>query len=94
MLATLSSSETLVSPDSLKVSLEAGLFTDGNPACVHTLKNKQGMTVSFMDIGATWVSCQVPTSEGKRLRVLLRYEKARRLPISFCFLRRDNWPFC
>ncbi|MGO2499449.1 MAG: galactose-1-epimerase [Vibrio litoralis] len=74
MLTTLSSSEKLFSPDALQKSLEADLFSDGQPARVHTLKNKQGMTVSFMDIGATWVSCQVPTSEGKR-EVLLGMKK-------------------
>lgn len=63
---TLSSENRLLSPESLKESLESDLFTDGQPAHVHTLSNHHGMTATFMDIGATWVSCQLPTSQGQR----------------------------
>ncbi len=33
---------------------------DGHPANLVTLKNQMGMQVVLMDIGATWLSCQVP----------------------------------
>lgn len=43
---------------------------DGRPAKIFTLVNANGMSVSFMDIGATWLSCQVMV-EGKAREVLL-----------------------
>ncbi|MFV0576640.1 MAG: galactose-1-epimerase [Vibrio sp.] len=58
--------EKTLSPSELKAALEDGLFSDGKPAMVHTLTNKHGMTASFMDVGATWVSCQVPARQGLR----------------------------
>lgn len=33
---------------------------DGQPAKVFELTNKNGMKVTFMDIGATWLSCKLP----------------------------------
>ncbi|WP_207923242.1 galactose-1-epimerase [Marinomonas flavescens] len=33
---------------------------DGKPAKLVTLKNSAGMTATFMDIGATWLSCTLP----------------------------------
>ncbi len=44
---------------------------DGEPAKVLHLKNASGMTASFMDIGATWLSCSLPLS-GEQREVLLR----------------------
>ncbi|WP_413112434.1 galactose-1-epimerase [Thaumasiovibrio sp. DFM-14] len=35
---------------------------DGEPAKLIHLRNQHGMTVSFMDIGATWLSCTVPVN--------------------------------
>ena len=35
---------------------------DGRPAKLFTLTNVSGMTATFMDIGATWLSCTVPVS--------------------------------
>ncbi|MGR5062296.1 galactose-1-epimerase [Photobacterium sp. DNB22_13_2] len=35
---------------------------DGRPASLFTLTNASGMTATFMDIGATWLSCTVPVS--------------------------------
>ncbi|MCQ1058441.1 galactose-1-epimerase [Photobacterium sp. DNB23_23_1] len=35
---------------------------DGRPANLFTLINASGMTATFMDIGATWLSCTVPVS--------------------------------
>ncbi|ODA33957.1 galactose-1-epimerase [Veronia pacifica] len=45
--------------------------SDKAPARVYTLSNLHGMTISVMDIGATWLSCVVPMENGDR-DVLLR----------------------
>lgn len=57
---------SIIPPDSIKAAIEHDLFTDGKPATVHILRNHHGMTATFMDIGATWLSCQLPTSSGPR----------------------------
>lgn len=44
---------------------------DGQPARVVHLTNPNGMTVSLMDIGATWLSCTLPVN-GECREVLLR----------------------
>ncbi|WP_407334435.1 galactose-1-epimerase [Enterovibrio sp. 27052020O] len=44
---------------------------DDRPANVVHLHNAAGMTASFMDIGATWLSCNLPMKEERR-EVLLR----------------------
>ncbi len=36
------------------------------PAQLITLGNAQGLQITCMDFGATWVSCKVPTSQGRR----------------------------
>ncbi|AJR09012.1 galactose-1-epimerase [Photobacterium gaetbulicola] len=43
---------------------------DGRPANLFTLTNEAGMTATFMDIGATWLSCTVPV-DGDAREVLL-----------------------
>lgn len=44
---------------------------DGQTATLIHLTNANGMTASFMDIGATWLSCTLPVS-GENREVLLR----------------------
>ncbi|NIY83205.1 galactose-1-epimerase [Vibrio hepatarius] len=44
---------------------------DGQIAKLIHLTNAHGMTASFMDIGATWLSCTLPL-DGQRREVLLR----------------------
>lgn len=39
---------------------------DGRPANLFTLTNTSGMTATFMDIGATWLSCTVPVDSEAR----------------------------
>ncbi|PMN97889.1 galactose-1-epimerase [Vibrio sp. 10N.222.55.F9] len=39
---------------------------DGQPAQLVTLSNTHGMQVTFMDIGATWLSCILPVKGNKR----------------------------
>ncbi len=43
---------------------------DGRPARVFSISNKQGMSVTLMDIGATWLDCSVPV-DGQMREVLL-----------------------
>jgi len=43
-----------------------GLANDGRPARLITLCNASGMTATFMDLGATWLSCTLPMAEGAR----------------------------
>ncbi|MCS5595347.1 MAG: galactose-1-epimerase [Porticoccaceae bacterium] len=45
-------------------------YSDGLPAQLVILKNKQGLRVTLMDIGATWLSCIVPV-KGEEREVLL-----------------------
>ncbi|MFV0576758.1 MAG: galactose-1-epimerase [Vibrio sp.] len=46
-------------------------WLDGQHVKLVHLKNKNGMTASFMDVGATWLSCTVPVN-GEQREVLLR----------------------
>ncbi|MDG3086359.1 galactose-1-epimerase [Vibrio hannami] len=39
---------------------------DGKPAQVYELRNANGMVVTFMDIGATWLSCKLPLDGGEK----------------------------
>ncbi len=39
---------------------------DGLPAKLVTLQNQSGMSVTFMDIGATWLSCLLPVADEQR----------------------------
>lgn len=45
---------------SIQHTMTQGLANDGEPARIVTLKNQQGMQLVLMDIGATWLSCQLP----------------------------------
>lgn len=56
---------------SLEESMQKHLAYDGQPVNVVTLKNANGMTVAFMDIGATWISACVPIKDGTLREVLL-----------------------
>ncbi|CZF83276.1 Aldose 1-epimerase [Grimontia celer] len=57
--------------EALTSSMTATPAFDGLPAKIIHLENAVGMTVSLMDIGATWLSCRVPAGNEKR-EVLLR----------------------
>lgn len=59
-----------ISHASLLESMAKDLASDGQPAKVYQLKNSAGMVAMFMDIGATWLSCQVPV-KGELREVLL-----------------------
>ncbi|HIF9496259.1 TPA: galactose-1-epimerase [Photobacterium damselae] len=62
-----------MNPDIIKLvqTMAQSPSFDGQPAKLAHLTNASGMTASFMDIGATWLSCTVPMPEGAR-EVLLR----------------------
>lgn len=46
----------------LHQSMTVDMAADGLPAKLITLVNQQGMSVTLMDIGATWLSCCVPVT--------------------------------
>jgi aldose 1-epimerase len=48
---------------------QRGAF-DGQPARLVKLENSLGMSVTLMDIGATWLSCLVPVNGGPREMIL------------------------
>jgi aldose 1-epimerase len=50
----------------LEQTMQQGVAYDGYPAKIVTLNNQQGMSVAFMDIGATWLSCCVPVNNELR----------------------------
>ncbi|CCN34153.1 galactose-1-epimerase (Galactose mutarotase) [Vibrio nigripulchritudo SO65] len=43
-----------------------GKASDGKPPIVVRLENENGLSIELMDIGATWLSCKIPLSEGAR----------------------------
>ncbi len=47
------------------------LAPDGNPWGITLLRNAQGMTVTLMDWGATWLSARVPMKDGSVREALL-----------------------
>ena len=56
--------------DSLFESMTQAVAFDGQPAKLVKLENTQGMSVTLMDIGATWLSCLVPVSGLPREMIL------------------------
>ncbi|OEF25767.1 galactose-1-epimerase [Vibrio rumoiensis] len=55
----------------LENDMTSSAWLDGKKANIIHLTNSYGMSVSFMDIGATWLSCMLPIDEQGR-EVLLR----------------------
>ncbi|MGR5529627.1 galactose-1-epimerase [Vibrio alfacsensis] len=55
----------------LTITMTQQAAFDGRPANVVELKNNTGMRVTFMDIGATWLSCRLPLACGELREVLL-----------------------
>lgn len=60
--------DALTEPGSVK-----GCHVDGRPPELVELQGGQGLQIICMDIGATWLSCRVPTGDQKR-EVLLGHE--------------------
>lgn len=50
----------------IQQSIQSGLAADGQPAKVFTLTNANQMSISIMDIGATWLSCILPIEHAPR----------------------------
>ena len=57
--------------DALKTSMTATPFLDGEAAQLVHLVNSCGMSITLMDVGATWLSCTLPIKDTVR-EVLLR----------------------
>ncbi len=52
-----------------------GKLPDGEPVTLHTLTNKNGMSISIMDYGATIVKIMAPDKNGKLDDVVLGFDK-------------------
>lgn len=52
---------------------EGAITPDGNELRLFTLKNTLGFEVTFMDWGATWLSCIVPLATGERRECLMSF---------------------
>lgn len=59
---------------------------DGKPARLVRLTNNQGMNITLMDIGATWLSCQVPLANGEQREVLLGVNKMADFKQQSCYM--------
>lgn len=59
-------SRAAFTPEQIKQSLKNNTAPDGKAAKVVILKNRNGMSITIMDIGATWVSCQLPVENNVR----------------------------
>ncbi|MFV8907735.1 galactose-1-epimerase [Serratia fonticola] len=53
------------------LSENSAVAPDGQPFILTTLKNAAGMTVTFMDWGATWLSALLPLKSGEQRELLL-----------------------
>ena len=51
-----------------------GNMPDGQEVFKYTLTNKEGVSASFITLGAVWVSMMVPDREGKMADVVLGYD--------------------
>ena len=61
---------SLTHVQALQKSMITEPFSDGRIANLFVLSNKQGMSITLMDVGATWLSCEIPVA-GERREVLL-----------------------
>ncbi|MDU6409852.1 MAG: galactose-1-epimerase [Yersiniaceae bacterium] len=59
---------------------------DGQPFRLHTLRNAHGMTATFMDWGATWLSAVLPLADGTARELLLGCESTDRYPVQEAYL--------
>ncbi|WP_407701713.1 galactose-1-epimerase [Vibrio algicola] len=71
--------------EQLHTNMSAGVYLDGLAAKVITLSNQSGMTATFMDVGATWLSCTVPVADQVR-EVLLGVDTIEKFQQQTCFL--------
>ncbi|MCL9781412.1 galactose-1-epimerase [Vibrio sp. S4M6] len=55
----------------LEKSMTQTLAHDGAPAKVLTLSSDAGLSIVIMDIGATWLSCQLDVDESEKRELLL-----------------------
>ena len=51
-----------------------GNMPDGQEVFKYTLTNKEGVSASFITLGAVWVSMAVPDREGRMADVVLGYD--------------------
>ena len=60
-----------------------GRMPDGELVHKYTLKNRNGLTAGFLDLGAVWQSMLVPDRSGNFADVVLGYDSAE------CYLASD-----
>lgn len=53
-----------------------GNMPDGKEICLYTLSNENGASASFTDLGAVWVTMNVPDRDGKTTDVVLGFDSA------------------
>ncbi len=53
---------------------EFGVMPDGETVYCYTISNEQGVSASFTDLGAVWLTMVVPDREGKMEDVVLGYD--------------------
>ncbi|MCF7352943.1 galactose-1-epimerase [Vibrio sp. CK2-1] len=70
---------------SLYQTMQEGKAKDGAISNLVTLTNNKGMTATFMDIGATWLSCTVPLEDSHR-EILLGIDTLEKFYQQKCYL--------
>lgn len=65
---------------------ESGIAPDGKPFNCVTLGTEQGLQITLMDWGATWLSCQLPLVAGDRREVLLGCPSPAEYPLQGAYL--------
>ena len=65
--------------------IEFGKTKEGNTVTKYLLKNKNGMEVAVMDLGATIVSVLVPDREGVNRDVVLGYDTSQEYQDHTCY---------
>lgn len=70
----------------LLITMKEQAAFDGLPANIIELKNNTGMCATFMDIGATWLSCCLPLATGELREVLLGVGTMRGFQQQSCYM--------
>ena len=71
-----------------------GTMEDGREVSRYTLTNQNGVSASFLDLGAIWSTMLVPDRNGEMADVLLGHENSSRLPGKRWASGRGCWTKC
>ena len=72
--------------------IEFGKTKEGNTVTKYLLKNKNGMEVAVMDLGATIVSVLVPDKNGLKRDVVLGYDTPQEYQEHTCYFGARGRP--